>query len=713
MGHEQTSLSPADARVLTRTAIGAGSSSSFSSSSSSLTSSSSSPLLPSHRFFSTSTLKASPFYAIPVHYLRRKGVLMVLLCMGVIAYIHYQFLMPSPSSSLFGVGGRMGGRGGDLKSRGKSGSGTNGDEALDYSKLDLGDIRERPPVGPAPVDGVDEDGFEILEEDRVRMMDLPDPASESKQQIIGPSRRPTIQFNADPSKEGIINLSGGLERDRQQFVKGMIQHAWAGYVQHAAPHDELKSVTGDKMDPLHGWGTTLLESLDTLKLVGLESEYLAAKEMFLKQVPVHNWGVGDSQDRKEGSIDAEASGQDIGFFESVVRYLGGLLSIRELESKDKNLKDDPRILQSAVDLSNRLVMAFQGVNGALPASRIFANGTLGSNEVLFGKTSLAEVGTFQLEFRKLAQLANDEKYSTLAQRNADFLSSLKPKIPGLYPAYFDPEAGVGQEYVASFGSLSDSFYEYLLKSYMLTNDDKFKDQYIVAVDAMHQYLISRPSKKSEPYLVLGVYNTATRTLVPKMDHLSCFAPGLLALGSRVLDRSKDLAVARGLMETCVLSYKNSATGLGADEIAFLVSGGGHDEKIGTGTTDILNKGKEFEMPQPTGFYVLDSEYELRPETVESLFIMYRVTGETKYRDYAWAIAQSIEKNCKTKYGYSTLANVMDISEGMTDRMPSHFLAQTLKYLYLIFSPPDLASLDEFLFTTEGHMMSYPIPFKDA
>jgi len=71
-------------------------------------------------------------------------------------------------------------------------------------------------------------------------------------------------------------------------------------------------------------------------------------------------------------------------------------------------------------------------------------------------------------------------------------------------------------------------------------------------------------------------------------------------------------VARGLIETCFLSYKNSATGLGADEIAFLVSGGGQGEKIGAGTGDLLNKGKEFEMPQPTGFYVIDSEYELRP-----------------------------------------------------------------------------------------------------
>lgn len=79
---------------------------------------------------------------------------------------------------------------------------------------------------------------------------------------------------------------------------------------------------------------------------------------------------------------------------------------------------------------------------------------------------------------------------------------------------------------------------------------------------------------------------------------SCFAPGLLAMGARVFGRMQDMAVARGLMETCYLSYRNSATGLGADEIAFL------------GTE--LSQGKEFEMPHPSGFYVIDPEYGLRP-----------------------------------------------------------------------------------------------------
>jgi mannosyl-oligosaccharide alpha-1,2-mannosidase len=97
---------------------------------------------------------------------------------------------------------------------------------------------------------------------------------------------------------------------------------------------------------------------------------------------------------------------------------------------------------------------------------------------------------------------------------------------------------------------------------------------------------------------------------------------------------------------------------------------------------------------------------LTVETVESLFILYRTTGNTKYQEHAWSIVQAIEKSCKTQFGYSALANVMDASEGMTDHMPSHFVAETLKYLYLIFSPPEQVSLDEYLFNTQGHLIRF-------
>jgi mannosyl-oligosaccharide alpha-1,2-mannosidase len=37
-----------------------------------------------------------------------------------------------------------------------------------------------------------------------------------------------------------------------------------------------------------------------------------------------------------------------------------------------------------------------------------------------------------------------------------------------------------------------------------------------------------------------------------------------------------------------------------------------------------------------------------------------------------------------------------------DKMQSFFLAETLKYLYLLFSPPSVISFDEWVFNTEAH-----------
>ncbi|KAG0236952.1 Endoplasmic reticulum mannosyl-oligosaccharide 1,2-alpha-mannosidase [Actinomortierella wolfii] len=276
-------------------------------------------------------------------------------------------------------------------------------------------------------------------------------------------------------------------------------------------------------------------------------------------------------------------------------------------------------------------------------------------------------------------MTENQEFANLADKNLEFFMNMEPKIRGLFPAYFDPRKATPKDYVASFGSLSDSFYEYLLKAFMLTDDSRFKDLYIAAVDAMHDKLVSKPHNKNDPLLVLGVYDTSTETLVPKMDHLSCFAPGMLALGARKLGRAKDMAVARGLMETCYQNYASSSTGLGAEEIAFLATPFQH--------------GKEFERPKPQDFYVLSAGYELRAETVESLFVLYRTTGNPKYQDYAWNIALAIEKECKTSYGYSTLMSASDSLGGMTDYMPS---------------PPDIASLDKVLFTTQGHLIPYPL-----
>lgn len=105
-------------------------------------------------------------------------------------------------------------------------------------------------------------------------------------------------------------------------------------------------------------------------------------------------------------------------------------------------------------------------------------------------------------------------------------------------------------------------------------------------------------------------------------------------------------------------------------------------------------------------------YILRPEVVESYFILYRVTGDSKYRDWAWDAAQAIEQYCKAGpgRGYSGIRNTNSTTNPQQDDVQqTFFLAETLKYLYLTFSTNDLITLDDWVFNTECH----PLPVKGS
>jgi mannosyl-oligosaccharide alpha-1,2-mannosidase len=108
---------------------------------------------------------------------------------------------------------------------------------------------------------------------------------------------------------------------------------------------------------------------------------------------------------------------------------------------------------------------------------------------------------------------------------------------------------------------------------------------------------------------------------------------------------------------------------------------------------------------------LDPAYLLRPEFVESLFVLWRRTGNVVYQDMAWSIFTRLQEHCRVEHGYAGIRNVMrNDGGGYVDDMPSYFIAETLKYLLLLFGPDDYVSLDDFVFTTEGHpLLKYSPP----
>ncbi len=103
---------------------------------------------------------------------------------------------------------------------------------------------------------------------------------------------------------------------------------------------------------------------------------------------------------------------------------------------------------------------------------------------------------------------------------------------------------------------------------------------------------------------------------------------------------------------------------------------------------------------------MDAHNLLRPEAVEAFFYLYRVTGDRSYQDWGWDVFQAMEKYSKTLHGYTSISSVKKIPVQRRDTMETFFLAETLKYLYLLFSnDTNVVSLNDFVFNTEGH----PLP----
>jgi mannosyl-oligosaccharide alpha-1,2-mannosidase len=165
--------------------------------------------------------------------------------------------------------------------------------------------------------------------------------------------------------------------------------------------------------------------------------------------------------------------------------------------------------------------------------------------------------------------------------------------------------------------------------------------------------------------------------VHKMDHLACFVPGMLVLGAQGDVAPRYLALAADLSDTCVQMYAGTATGLAPELVNF-------------------RDGRDMFTNDRSAHNLL------RPETVESLFYLYRKTGDERYREQGWAIFTAFEAHCRLRGGYAGVKDVRQLPVRNDDTQQSFFLAETLKYLFLLFSDSDTINLEEWVFNTEAH-----------
>lgn len=453
--------------------------------------------------------------------------------------------------------------------------------------------------------------------------------------------------------------------DRLEAVRQAFRHAWRGYRDHAWGHDELKPISKSYAE-WFGLGLTIMDALDTMWILGLMDEFAEAREWV----------------EKELSFDKNV---DVNLFETTIRILGSLLSTYHLTK-------DTLFLDKAKDLGSRLMPAFK-----TPSKIPFSDVNLGKGTARPPRwttdSTLAEVTSVQLEFRELSHLTQDPQYQDAVNEVMRHVHQLPGKHDGLVPMFINTNSGhFSHKGVFTLGARADSYYEYLLKQWIQggkTEDDLLED-YLQAVDGVRKHLV----RQTGPSRLTFVGELNHNRFNPKMDHLVCFLPGTLALGTHHGLPEAHMDLALQLMETCHQMYTQMETGLSPEIAHFSL-------QPGTGP-DVLVK-------------PADRHNLLRPETVESLFYLYRFTKEPKYRDWGWDILQSFNNYTKVPGGgYTSINNVRDpLNPGPRDKMESFFLGETLKYLYLLFSDDtSLLSLDSYVFNTEAHPLPiWPSPPK--
>jgi mannosyl-oligosaccharide alpha-1,2-mannosidase len=350
---------------------------------------------------------------------------------------------------------------------------------------------------------------------------------------------------------------------------------------------------------------------------------------------------------------------------------------------------------------------------------------------------VSELGSLSLEFTRLTQLTREPKYYDAIQRISDEFekSQNSTQLPGLWPVSIDAQKpSFADDTMFTLGGMSDSLYEYFPKQFLilgglLSQPKTLYENFIEVAKKEMFFRIYNPDNL--PVMISGDIRMKPGDVIdlqPRGQHLTCFTGGMVGLASRIFERPDDLKIAEELAAGCVWAYDASVNGI-APEIFTVIpcpkngdckwsEQAWHDaiqEKYSTtGPTDAELKTKIQEIISQRrltpGFTAFDDHrYILRPEAIESVFLMWRITGDRKWQDAAWRMFECIEKVSRTEIAAAAIYDITQTGEGLQqmDSMESFWLAETLKYFFLCFEEFGVVSLDEYVLNTEAHPLRRP------
>ncbi|KPI96086.1 ER degradation-enhancing alpha-mannosidase-like 3 [Papilio xuthus] len=440
----------------------------------------------------------------------------------------------------------------------------------------------------------------------------------------------------------------------REEARSMFYHAYDAYMDNAYPADELmplsckgrwRGVTpsrGDMDDVLGNFSLTLVDSLDTLVVMGDFSEFNRAVRLVLRDV----------------SFDHDII---VSVFETNIRMLGGLLSAHVLATALRNEVPilrwyDGQLLALAEDLGRRLLPAFNTSTG-IPHGRVnLRHGLRGLSESR--ETCTACAGTMILEMAALSRLTGDPIFEQKAHRAMDRLWMIRHRTSDLMGTVINIHSGDWVRKDSGVGAGIDSYYEYCLKAYILLGDEKYLARFTRHYNAVMKYI-------SRPPVMLAVHmhrpHLQSRNF---MDALLAFWPGLQVL----------LGDVRPAVETHEMLYQ------------------------------VMQRHTFIPEAFTSDLQVHWGQHPLRPEFLESTYFLHRATGDDHYLHVGKSVLRALQQHTRVPCGYAAVNDVR--TRAHEDRMDSFVLAETFKYLYMLFGEErDLpVHLEDYVLTTEAHFL---------
>ncbi|KAB5511408.1 glycoside hydrolase family 47 protein [Coniochaeta sp. 2T2.1] len=500
---------------------------------------------------------------------------------------------------------------------------------------------------------------------------------------------PQIQhsFGAEPSEDAKIR------EKRRTAVRDLTKKNWESYRKYAWKKDALLPLSAGSRDQFSGWAATLVDSLDTLWIMGLTEEFEEALEVV-------------------AGIDfGKSTSPSVNIFETTIRHLGGLLAAYDLSKRGV-------LLQKAIELGDLVYAGFNTPNRMPVDMMNFNLAKQGAGLTVEHSVVSASPGTLSLEMTRLSQLTGDPKYYDAVAGITDLFYEGRNKtaLPGMFPMYVSmSREDVVTGSVFTLAGCADSLYEYFPKMHILLGglESKYAELTRGFMEAAKRYIFFRPMVLDDADILISgninILSDGTPSLDPESEHLACFIGGTFAMAGRLLNSERDVEVGARLARGCAYAYHAFPTGMMPERFNMIPCDSNDPKAECKWDEDKWIQGRslrpEWKAHLPKGFTTAkDPRYILRPEAIESVFYLWRITGRSEWQDYAWGMFQAVANGTAAEFGSAAVLDVTVAREPLPreDYMESFWIAETLKYFYLAFSPPDLISLDQYVFNTEAH-----------